>query len=177
MRTGTTRARPAFSLVELVVVVMIIGMLATMAIPRMSRGATAASGSTLLGDLTIVRNAILHYAIEHRNSFPGADAAKVTAQLTQYSDLSGTASPTPTATAIYGPYLLKIPPCPVGHNPGSDEILIDAVNSPPAPNAGSSAGWVYNPSTGEFYPNASEAELTELLGDQALAVALAVKGG
>ena len=114
MRTTTTKGQPAFSLVELVVVVAIIGMIASMAIPRMSRGAVAAAGSSLLGDLTIVRTAVLRYAIEHRNSFPGPDAAKVAAQLTQYSGLGGTTSPTRTASAIYGPYLLSIPPCPVG---------------------------------------------------------------
>jgi prepilin-type N-terminal cleavage/methylation domain-containing protein len=177
MRTSTTNRQCAYSLIELVVVVMIIGMLASMAIPRMSRGAVAASGSSLLGDLTVVRTALLRYAIEHRNSFPGADAAKVVAQLTQYSDLGGSTSPTRTAAAIYGPYLLSIPPCPVGYNPDSNEILIDEANSPPKASGASSAGWVYNPHTGEFYPNASDEQVLEMLSGDAVATAIIVKGG
>ena len=177
MRTSTTNGERAYSLIELVVVVMIIGMLASMAIPRMSRGAVAAAGSSLLGDLTIVRTAVLRYAIEHRNSFPGVDAAKVGAQLTQYSNLGGTTSPTQTTSAIYGPYLLSIPRCPVGYNPDSNEILIDESNSPPKASAASTAGWVYNPHTGEFYPNASDLELTKLLSGQAVAAVMVLTGG
>lgn len=155
---------------------MIIGMMASMAIPRMSRGATAASGSSLLGNLTIVRTAVLRYAIEHRNAFPGPDAAKVVAQLTQYSDGTGATAPTQTAAAIYGPYLLTIPPCPVGYNPGSNQILVDQVNSPPQPSAASTAGWVYNPLTGEFCANASDEDLTELLSGQVAATAVILNG-
>jgi type II secretory pathway pseudopilin PulG len=150
-------------------VVMIIGMVASMAIPRMSRGAVAASNSALVGNLTIVRTAILRYTVEHRNQLPGSTAAKVAAQLTQYSDPGGETSPTRTAQMFCGPYLWNIPPCPTGFNPSSSEILIDAVNSPPKGKAASTAGWVYNPNTGEFYPNDSDENIIKLHNVQAVA--------
>jgi prepilin-type N-terminal cleavage/methylation domain-containing protein len=177
MRKVVTSWDRAYTLVELVIVVVIIGMIASMAIPRMSRGATGATEATLLGDLATVRTVILRYAIEHRNVFPGPTAARTVAQLTQYSGADGTTSPARDATAIYGPYLVCVPPCPIGYNPGSDEILIDAVNSPPKANTASTAGWIYNPTTGEFYPNASEEQLTKVLSTPATKAAVIVTGG
>src|SRR5262245_39613667 len=84
------RRRRAFTLVELVMVVMIICMISSMAIPRLSRGATAAADVTLAGDLTVVRKAILYYAAEHNGAFPSA--ARFATNLTQYSDASGQVS-------------------------------------------------------------------------------------
>ena len=141
MAKVSTRRR-GFSLVELVVVVMIIGMLASMAIPRLSRGATAASEAALMGNLTTVRNALLRYAIEHRNTFPGADADTVVLQLTSYSNVGGGTSATRNGAFVYGPYLVSIPPCTVGPKTDSNGICIDSVNSPPEYQAGSDAGWV-----------------------------------
>ncbi len=176
MRKRTTKPAPAFSLVELVVVVMIIGMLASMAIPRMSRGAVGANDASVAGNLNIIRTVILYYAVEHRNQFPGPDSPGTIAKLTQYSDTGGTTSPIATATAIHGPYLLKIPPCPMGYNPGSDGIMIDGTNSPPKSNPINPAGWVYNPNTGEFYPNASDEDLARILSGAATTATVIVTG-
>jgi len=160
MRQAGRRYRSAFSLIELVIVVAMIGMLASMAIPRLSRGAVAASDAALVGNLNIMRSALLRYAIEHHNRFPGPDAAGAVAQLTRYTDSAGAVSPIRSGAFVWGPYVMQIPPCPIGYNPGSSEILIDSVNSPPKAQAASTAGWVYNPNTGEFYPNASDAQMS-----------------
>jgi hypothetical protein len=44
-----------------------------------------------------------------------------------------------------------MPPLPVGPKQASTEVLIVATE--PAPNAASSAGWIYNPDTGEIIGN------------------------
>lgn len=168
---GRHRIARAFSLIELVIVVTIIGMVSSMAIPRLSRGATGASDAALNGDLRHLRNAILFYAIEHNNTFPGPTAEDVTSQLTTFSDLSGACSATPTAKCRFGPYLAGIPPAPVGANLGSTGILIDTDNSPPKPQPAKPAGWVYNPNTGEIYPNDGAASL-KVGGSDAIVVDL-----
>lgn len=155
----------AFSLVELVVVVVIIGILAAIAIPRLSRGASGASESALAANLAAVRGALALYSAEHKNVFPGPDAATFKNQLTMYTDVGGGTSATKNIAGgfKYGPYLLAVPPCPVGQNAGKTtaaDVLIDNANSPPVPNPASAGGegWVYNPSTGEFLPNTDQSD-------------------
>lgn len=143
----------AFSLVELVVVIVIIGILAAIAIPRLSRGAGGASNSAVAANLATVRNAIALYATEHKNAFPGPDAAGFKNKLTMYSDAAGNTNATKTSVFVYGPYLYSIPPCPVGENAGSADILIDSTNSPPTVVTAGGQGWLYNPTSGEFVAN------------------------
>lgn len=146
-------ARRGFSLIEVVMVVTIIGMISSMAIPRLSRGTTAASGAALAGDLAVIRRAINFYAVEHGGVFPGPTSGRFVAQMTQYSDAAGNSSPTRSVTHTLGPYVLRIPPCPIGENAGDSRVLIDATHSPPTANPSTGHGWIYNPTTGEFYAN------------------------
>lgn len=152
-RTGHLRRRRAFSLVEMVMVITIIGMISSMAIPRISRGASGASDASLAGDLAVVRRALNMYWAEHNCNFPGPNSARFIAQMTQYSDGQGNTSPSRSTTFVFGPYLLRVPTCPIGENAGSATILIDAANSPPKADPSTRDGWVYNPTTGEFYAN------------------------
>lgn len=147
--------KSAFSLVELVVVIVIIGILAAMAIPRLSRGSAGAGSAAVAGNLAIVRSAISMYHTEHNSTYPSGTAANVVNQLKQYTNISGGVSATKTGAFIYGPYLVDVPPAPVGENAGSRTILIDT-NSPPVPDATGGEGWVYNPNTGEFLVNTTQ---------------------
>ncbi len=160
----------AFSLVELVVVVVIIGILAAIAIPRLSRGSSGASESAVAADLSMIRGSISMYAAEHKSNFPGAKtdgtnaantAEAFIAQLTQYTDINGNAQQTKDTTHVYGPYIVSMPPCPVGEAAGTTtaaDVLIDTTNSPPTVVTTNGEGWVYNPSTGEFLPNTTTSD-------------------
>lgn len=150
--------RAGFSLVELVVVIVIIGIIAAMAIPRLSRGSAGASDSSLMGNLAIVRSAINLYAAEHNNVFPSGTAAEVDDKLTMYSSGAGATNATRSAIYKFGPYLVAMPPCPVGNKATPTVILIDSANSPPAVDAGDDAGWVYNPTTGEIVANTADTD-------------------
>lgn len=153
VRSAPLRAGRAFTLVELIIVIVILGMIASIAIPRLSRASSDAPQAALETDLRIVRSAILRYAVEHKNQFPGPTATAFVNQLTNYTDVNGAPSRTRSSRYRFGPYLVAIPPCPVGPNAGSRDVLIDAANSPPRADTSKPAGWVYNPNTGEFYAN------------------------
>ncbi len=153
-RSGT---RSAFSLVELVVVIVIIGIIAAMAIPRLSRGSAGASSSAVAGNLAVLRNAINLYAAEHNNKFPGHDSGDAADHLTMYTDASGGTSATRTGNFIFGPYIVAVPPMPIGNKSAPTGIAIDATNSPPQTTAGND-GWVYNPNTGEIIANTTDTD-------------------
>jgi len=157
-----TRKRAAFTLVELVIVMVIIGLIASVAIPRMSRGAGEAAKSTAMADIYLVRSAIMRYAAEHTNVYPGPDEDGFIDQLTKYTSVTGQSADSRSATNKYGPYLLAIPACPVGPNAGEHGVLIDRDNSPPLPQPGVAKGWVYNPDTGEFIPNIDDGERADV---------------
>src|SRR5947207_15881294 len=101
-----------FSLIELVIVVVIIGIIAAIAIPRLSRGSAGAADSAVSGNLAVLRSAIDLYATEHGGGYPSVGTFD--SQLTQYTDSSGSFAASKTGNFIYGPYLRKIPPLPVG---------------------------------------------------------------
>jgi len=133
----------------LVIVVVIIGILAAIAIPRISRATSGATDSALSGDVAVLRNALDLFSTEHGGTFPAV--ATIDAQLTQYTDASGSPSATKDATHIYGPYLRKTPPLPMGPTgyKGST-TYVDGSSGTPGTSPGA---WFYNPSTGTISAN------------------------
>jgi prepilin-type N-terminal cleavage/methylation domain-containing protein len=161
---ATGMRRDAFSLVELIVVVVILGVLAAMAIPRFSEGATGDAEDDLRADLTVLRTAIELYYQDH-GAYPGQRPAGTTAaartaaafirQVTQYTDAEGRASAAPSETFRYGPYLRRgIPRCPLSSpHPSAGIHLIGASAVPAYEKIAGRAGWVYNCDTGYLAAN------------------------
>jgi hypothetical protein len=146
--------RGVFSLLELAVIVVALGVVAIIVGPRMSRGAGAASSPRLpehllVGHLRALRAAIHAYAADHANQPPDGDADRVTRQLTQYTDGAGDPSPARTPRYLYGPYLRDIPSLPLGPNRGANTLGL----------AGDPhAAWTYNPATAHVWPNTPDHE-------------------
>jgi len=132
----------AFSLLELVIVVAIIAILAAIAIPRMSRGSKGAGDSALAGDLAVLRNAIDIFAAEHGGTFPSETT--IANQLMQYTDDTGDAQAAKDPNHIYGPYVRKIPPLPVGARKSSTGI---------SDSDAAGVGWIYNATSGTIRAN------------------------
>lgn len=126
----------------MVIVVVLIGIIAAIAVPRMSRASSSAADKALAGDLAVLRNAIDLYAVEHTNTFPAV--ATIATQLTLYSDNNGATNATPDATHIFGPYLRTPPPLPVGVRKGG--TLIAAADA-------ADVGWIYTAATGTISAN------------------------
>ncbi|MBT3201553.1 MAG: type II secretion system protein [Phycisphaerales bacterium] len=142
MKNWTKRRRRGFSLLELVIVIVIMGIVAAVAIPRMSRGSAGASDSALSSNLSAMRSAIDLYASEHGGTYPAA--ATFSDQMTLYTSSTGATNATKTATYLYGPYLRKIPPLPVGAEKGSSTV---------AAAAAAGVGWVYTAVSGDIQSN------------------------
>jgi prepilin-type N-terminal cleavage/methylation domain-containing protein len=67
-----------FTLVELVVVVMILGILAAVAAPKLLNTSVNATDNGVKQTLAVVRDAIERYAAEHNGTLPGADGVEAT---------------------------------------------------------------------------------------------------
>jgi len=133
-----------------VIVVAIIAILAAIGIPRMSRGSRGANDSALSGSLAVLRNAIDLYSAEHGGSYPAV--ATASNQLTLYSDTSGGTNASKTTQFIYGPYVRRIPPLPVGARKGKNGIT--AVDDP-------NTGWIYDAAAGTIKANTTGTEMDD----------------
>ena len=149
----------AFSLVELVIVVVIIGIISAIAIPRVSGAASGASDAALRATLATLRDVIDMYAAEHGGIWPGADGDDTTLsdQLTKNTDDAESVGTTP-GVHIFGPYLRRIPPIPVGPSVGASGVLM--TNNTPIigeiDEGDDSEGWVYNYEIGEIIANSDD---------------------
>ena len=155
MRTSTHPCRrpdPAFSLIELVIVVVIIGIIAAIAVPRISSAVGNSMTASLQADLDILNKAADMYSAEHgQNTIAtnpdgtaDTDPASVTARLLTQTDVNGA---TGTSGAIFGPYLRALPPNPYN---GLSAIRVSNIAT-----FGNSAGWIFNTLTNTFSSDSS----------------------
>ena len=66
-----------FSLIELVMVMVIIGAISAIAIPRLTRGASRSGAVALKADLAMFRKAIELYRAEHQGRAPNGDGPEM----------------------------------------------------------------------------------------------------
>jgi len=157
--------RTAFSLVELVMVVTIIGMISAIAVPRVAAAAQFAAANSLRMTMTNVRKAIDSYYAEH-SAYPGADPSTKSPdgvdfvdQLLRYSDESGKTQDTYGYPYIYGPYLRA--PFPTNPINKLNTVHVKSAPSDPDPAAGS-VGWIAVLSHGYFMIDASDVQLADI---------------
>jgi type II secretory pathway pseudopilin PulG len=154
----------AFTLAELILVVVMLALLAAIVIPRVAGGREQAGESATKDNLRVLRTAIAHYQAQHGGTFPGAAAAgdgaeagtgaAFVSQLTRYTDASGETSDTKDATHVYGPYLKTgFPACTVGSISGKSDVKVVGVDSL-VPDK--STGWLFSTVSGRIIPNTDE---------------------
>ncbi len=126
-----------FTLVEILIVVVILGILAAIVIPQFTDASTEAKLSSLTTDLQTVRAQLELYKIQHNDNLPTYTSSDAFwTGLTTKTDINGAAG------TDYGPYLQKAPT-----NPFNDHNDVDIDGTL----GGGSHGWYLNSTTGAFH--------------------------
>ncbi|HUU18912.1 MAG TPA: type II secretion system protein [Sedimentisphaerales bacterium] len=149
----------AFTLVEMILVVTILGILAAIVMPTFQGHIAKARESAAKDNLRVMRNQIELYKLQHKGIPPGyADeipigAAMLELQFTTTTDEAGVASLSivPSAPFLHGPYVKKLPGNP--YNKLSNITYVDEATDFSAAVDGTSGGWLYKKETGEFKIN------------------------
>jgi general secretion pathway protein G len=145
----------AFTLVEILIVVVILGILAVVVIPSVAHNTISAKDSALAVDLQLLRRVVLVYKSQHLEvgpGYPNGDKSLAPTeqdfidQTTMASNTNGQTAAIGTPGFNRGPYLMKIPANPF-NNLNTVEILGNAQAFPA--NADDSHGWIYKPATSE----------------------------
>lgn len=135
------RATRGFTLVEILIVVVILGILAAIVIPQFTEASTEAKQSSLCSDLQTVRSQIELYKVQHNDNMPGTvTGVTFVDALTKKTLLSG-ALAAATDTSFYGPYLQQMP-----KNPFNDKLTVDVGGTL----GDGSNGWFFDTTTGNF---------------------------
>ena len=134
-------ARQGFTLVEILIVVVILGILSAIVVPQFSSASESSRESALQQDLFRVRQQLELYQDEHNGNYP--TLADVIDQMTLASDADGNTAAVGTPGFDKGPYFTAMPT-----NPFTDTIPLSA-------GAVGSSAWYYNETTGEIAPNDS----------------------
>jgi len=150
--------------VEILIVVLMLGILAAIALPKFSNASATARASMLADDVRIFRTQLAVYRGQHRGVPPGypngdstttpTEAAFIDQMTKSSNETSATAAPG-TVGYKYGPYLREIT-----ENPLNAKTTIQMVaNGQEFPAAGdNSHGWVYQPSTLTFKGDSPDAD-------------------
>src|SRR5262245_3869485 len=131
----TMHRRSAFTLIEVLIVVVIMAILAATIIPQFTDSTKDAKASTVQFNLHTLRSQIQLYRTQHNGLAPTGTLA----ELLTSTDPAG-ASPGP-----YGPYLREVP-----LNPFSNSKSVKVITNDPAAagDVTGSGGWLYNTTTG-----------------------------
>ena len=151
----------AFTLVEILIVVTILGILAAVIMPMASGGAMSAKQSALATDLQLLSRFVLIYKAHHLEVAPGYPNGVTSAapteqafidQATLASNKSGQTAAIGTVGFERGPYMQHIPKNPL-NDLSTVQMLGNGENFPA--NGDDSHGWIYKAATGEIRADSS----------------------
>ena len=136
MRKHVLTDQSGFTLMEILIVVILLGILAMVVVPQITISSEDTKASTLQSNLSQLRSLLEIYYAQHNETYPGAvddsdgigapadAAAAFVNQLTLYTKASGQASKTDKANFPFGPYIKSnaLPPNPFNNK---NTVVID----------------------------------------------------
>jgi general secretion pathway protein G len=123
------RNNKGFTLVEILIVVIILGILAAIVIPQFTNASTDARKNSLTSQLQTVRSQLELYKLQHNDKLPtftGTTADVQWEQMTSQTDVNGSTTAT---TKDFGPYLQQTPVNPLNNDSKIATGAVDATTS------------------------------------------------
>jgi len=145
MRRSIT-VRKGFTLVEILIVVIILGILAAIVIPQFTNASSDARQSSMTSQLQTLRSSIELYKLQHGDLYPtGATGAATEAW--DWTKLTGKTNSDGSAGGNLGPYLQQIPVNPLNSSSNVGSVATD----PAVGTASAGNGYVFSQATGKIF--------------------------
>lgn len=137
--------RNAFTLVEVLIVVVIMAVLAATIIPQFSDSSKDAKVSSVKFNAHTIRSQVELYKSQHDGGLPGDDLLELTTKTNDKGTTSSADGP-----LVYGPYISKLP-----NNPFTGSNTVKEITADPATSTdvNTTDGWLYNKTTGHVWIN------------------------
>jgi len=142
-----------FTLVEILIVVIILGILAAIVIPQFTNASTDARKNSLASQLQIMRSQFELYKLQHNDKLPTAFTAD--GVKSDWTGMVGQTDVDGAAGTAFGPYLQQIPTNSL--NQGTD-VLVGTADQTYATASGAAAGtgWLMNRTTGKIWATSTK---------------------
>ncbi len=158
--------RKGFTLVEILIVVIILGILAAIVIPQFSSASNDARKNSLRTQLQTLRSQLQLYAAQHVDLYPPSlvgGTGTPWAEMTVKTDFQSNT----TATADLGPYLQNPPKNQLnglvdvavvsGLTPGTGDFGRGSqADGSPWPNSNGNVGWIFNKDNGRIWATSAK---------------------
>jgi general secretion pathway protein G len=154
MKSYRSSNRKGFTLVEILIVVIILGILAAIVIPQFTNASQDARRSSMTSQLQTLRSQVELFKLQHHDAYPTTDGEIASAW--SWDKLTAKTAPDKAAAAssavdAVGPYLQQQTINPLV--PAAAGAVVTTVDADPA--AGSAApadsGWVFSKATGKMF--------------------------
>ncbi len=141
--------KSGFTLVEILIVVIILGILAAIVIPQFTEASSEARESTLTSNLQVLRSQIGLYKIQHNDTYPDSTTSTTFENaLTTKTLVTGVTD----ANGEFGPYMQKVPENPFVTGAGANTLFTFGTAANPSDNT---SHWYFNTATGAISANDS----------------------
>lgn len=150
------RSSKGFTLVEILIVVIILGILAAIVIPQFTNASQDARKSSLTSQLQTIRSQVELYRLQHLDELPpslvDANAADQWAEMTKKTNEKHEDEADDMTTVRFGPYLQAAPVNPLN---GLTKVMITTSDVTPGSQSGTTdCGWIINTSNGKIWATA-----------------------
>ena len=141
--------KKGFTLVEILIVVIILGILAAIVIPQFTSASDDARKNSLTSQVQTLRSQVELYKLQH-TSDSSELFATTTTDITQWQELTNKsdADGSLNTAGTFGPYLQNVP---VNNLNSLSKVVIATVATEASYNPADDAGFVYDSGSGKFW--------------------------